>query len=153
VRICEVALGQTGNPQRARAQVSIVVDWKTLIDREPGRLDGEFTGPIHPRDIEMLLCECDISRVVTGPAGLPLDVGQLRMEVDDAGAQHVAASHYRVRDENLAPALQALEELTIEQFEMPLDVRMSSPRSQLSRHVAEGRDAQLLGGQFQFLVP
>src|SRR4029079_9631006 len=50
VRICEVALGATGTPERARAQVSIVIDWKTLIDRQPGRLDGEFTGPIPHRD-------------------------------------------------------------------------------------------------------
>jgi hypothetical protein len=78
VRICEVALGQTGTPERARAQVSIVVDWTTLIDRQPGRLDGEFTGPIHPRDVERLLCDCDISRIVTGPDSLPLDVGHKR---------------------------------------------------------------------------
>ena len=78
VRICEVALAHTGTPERARAQVSIVVDWKTLTERQPGRLDGEFTGPIHPRDIERLLCDCDISRVVTGPDSLPLDVGRMR---------------------------------------------------------------------------
>jgi hypothetical protein len=78
VRICEVALAQTGTPERARAQVSVVVDWTTLIERQPGRLDGEFTGPIHPRDVERLLCDCDISRIVTGPTGLPLDVGPLR---------------------------------------------------------------------------
>jgi hypothetical protein len=76
VRICEVALGATGTPERARAQVSIVLDWTTLVDRQPGRLDGVFTGPIHPSDIERLLCDCDISRVVTGPSGLPLDVGR-----------------------------------------------------------------------------
>src|SRR4051794_38694776 len=78
VRICEVALAHTGTPERARAQVSIVVDWKTLMERQPGRLDGEFTGPIHPRDIERLLCDCDISRVVTGPDSLPVDVGRMR---------------------------------------------------------------------------
>jgi hypothetical protein len=78
VRICEVALAHTGTPQRPRAQVSIVVDWKTLTERQPGRLDGEFTGPIHPRDIERLLCDCDISRVITGPDSLPLDVGRKR---------------------------------------------------------------------------
>jgi hypothetical protein len=78
VRICEVALAHTGTPDRPRAQVSIVVDWKTLVERQPGRLDGEFTGPIHPRDVERLLCDCDISRVVTGPDSLPLDVGRKR---------------------------------------------------------------------------
>jgi hypothetical protein len=80
VRICEVALAHTGTPERARAQVSIVVDWKTLTERQPGRLDGEFTGPMHPRDIEQLLCDCDISRIVTGPNGLTLDVGRMRRE-------------------------------------------------------------------------
>jgi hypothetical protein len=80
VRICEIALGQTGTPERARAQVSVVIDWQTLIDRQPGRLDGEFTGPIHPLDIELLLCDCDITRVITGPDGLPLDVGRKRRE-------------------------------------------------------------------------
>ena len=49
-----------------------------MTDRQPGRLDGEFTGPIHPRDIERLLCDCDISRIVTGPDSLPLDVGRMR---------------------------------------------------------------------------
>jgi hypothetical protein len=78
VRICEVALAGTGTPERARAQVSIVVDWKTLLDRQPGRLDGEFAGPIHHRDIGRLLCDCDISRIVTGPDSLPLDVGRMR---------------------------------------------------------------------------
>ena len=48
------------------------------MDRQPGRLDGAFTGPIHPRDIERLLCDCDISRIVTGPDSLPLDVGRIR---------------------------------------------------------------------------
>jgi hypothetical protein len=80
VRICELALAHTGTPDRARAQVSIVVDWKTLVQRQPGRLDGQFTGPIHPRDIERLLCDCDISRIVTGPNGLTLDVGRKRRE-------------------------------------------------------------------------
>jgi hypothetical protein len=84
VRICEVALGATGTPERARAQVSIVVDWKTLTERQPGRLDGAFTGPIHPRDVEMLLCDCDIGRIVTGADGLALDVGRLRREATPA---------------------------------------------------------------------
>jgi hypothetical protein len=78
VRICEVALAQTGDMERDRAQVSIVIDWATLVANAPGRLDGLFTGPIHERDIERLLCDCEVSRVVTGPDGLPLDVGRIR---------------------------------------------------------------------------
>src|SRR5437868_14936871 len=39
-----------------------------------------------------------------------LDVSQPRLEVDDAGAQQVAASDNRIRDEGVAPALQAVEQ-------------------------------------------
>jgi hypothetical protein len=57
-------------------QVSVVVDWATLTEGKLGRLDGEFTGPIHPQDIQRLLCDSSISRIVTGPDSLPLDVGR-----------------------------------------------------------------------------
>jgi hypothetical protein len=58
--------------------VSVVVDWQTLTNGTPGRLDGEFTGPIHPDDIALLLCDCSVNRVVTGPDSLPIDVGRTR---------------------------------------------------------------------------
>jgi hypothetical protein len=79
-RIAEVALAHHDDPKfrRVRKQVSVVIDWKTLVDGAPGRLDGEFTGPIHPQDIELLLCDCSVSRVVTGPDSLPIDVGRTR---------------------------------------------------------------------------
>jgi hypothetical protein len=41
-----------------------------------GRLDGAYTGTLHPADVERMLCDCTVSRVVTGPDGLPLDVGR-----------------------------------------------------------------------------
>ena len=53
-RACEVALAHLGDVGKAAAHVSLVVDWKTLTEGEPGRIDGEFTGPIHPQDIERL---------------------------------------------------------------------------------------------------
>jgi hypothetical protein len=83
VRIAEVALAHFDNPEqrRVRKEVTVVLDWKTLTDRVPGRTDGEFTGPIHPRDIEALLCDCDISRVLTGPDSRPLDLGRKRRVV------------------------------------------------------------------------
>jgi Domain of unknown function (DUF222) len=43
-----------------------------------GRLDGQFTGPIHPHAIERLLCDSSISRVVTGPDSRPLNAGRTR---------------------------------------------------------------------------
>jgi hypothetical protein len=78
VRISEVALAHIGEDRRPAAQVTVVVDWETLTTGGPGRRDGGFTGPIHPRDIDRLLCDCDVSRVVTGPGGLPLDAGRSR---------------------------------------------------------------------------
>lgn len=78
VRISEVAIAHLGDDARPTAQVTVVVDWETLTSGAPGRLDGEHTGPIHRRDVERLLCDCTVSRVVTGPDGLPLDVGRSR---------------------------------------------------------------------------
>jgi hypothetical protein len=80
VCIAEVALAHHENPERRRVRkhLSVVVDWKSLIESVPGRLDGEFTGPIHPRDVAQLLCDCSISRVVTGPDSLPIDLGRTK---------------------------------------------------------------------------
>jgi hypothetical protein len=77
VRICEVALAHLGDDRRPVAQVSVVVDWATLVG-DDGRHDGAFTGPIHPTDIDRLLCDCDVARIVTGPNSLPLDAGRAR---------------------------------------------------------------------------
>ncbi len=41
-----------------------------------GRMDGGFIGPIDPTDIETLLCDCSISRVVTGPNSEAINVGR-----------------------------------------------------------------------------
>jgi hypothetical protein len=84
VRVCEVALGRTGDVDRPRAQVSIVLDWVTVTGGRAGRADGDFTGTIHRRDVERLLCDCVVSRVVTGPDSVPLDVGRTRRTVPAA---------------------------------------------------------------------
>jgi hypothetical protein len=39
-------------------------------------MDGEFTGPLHPQDVERLLCDSTISRIITGPDSLPINVGR-----------------------------------------------------------------------------
>ena len=41
-----------------------------------------------------------------------------RVEVDDAGAQRVAAADHRVRDEHFAAALQPIEQRAVERVEM-----------------------------------
>lgn len=91
VRICELALAHIGGDRRPSAQVSVVVDWTTLTNGRPGRHDGAFTGPIHPRDLERLLCDCTVSRIVTGPDSLPIDVGRSRRTIPPAIRRAVLA--------------------------------------------------------------
>ena len=71
------------------------------------------------------------------------------VEVHDAGAQHVAAADDGVRDEGLAAALQAIEQLAVERIEMAFDLRIANLRPKIARHVAEGRDAQVLRDELQ----
>ena len=81
IRICGVALAHLHDEQRSNAHVNVVVDWPTLTDGVLGRSDGEFTGPMHVDDVHKLLCDCSVSRVVTGPRGEVLDVGRSRRTV------------------------------------------------------------------------
>lgn len=89
VRMAELALaslhgaGPEG-PVRARPSCTVVLDWSTLHNGEFGRLDGEFTGTVHRSDVERLLCDCTVSRVVTGPTGLPIDVSPNRRTIPTA---------------------------------------------------------------------
>jgi Domain of unknown function DUF222. len=78
VRICKIALAAGLDAKGSTAHASFVIDWTTLTAGKPGRMDGEFIGPIHPAEIARLLCDSSISRIVTGPDSLPLDVGRSR---------------------------------------------------------------------------
>jgi hypothetical protein len=93
VRICEVAMGHAGEdlPRGARAHVIYVVDHQSLEASVPGAVDGIFTGPIHPHDMQRALCDSTISRVVTGPDSLPLDVGRATRTVPAAIRRAVIA--------------------------------------------------------------
>jgi hypothetical protein len=102
VRICEIALDHGGDTRaRPTAHTTVVIDWRTLTGRASdrlGRLDGQYTGPIHRADVERLLCDCSVARVVTGPDGLPLDIGRAArsvpvgvrraLSVRDGGCRH-----------------------------------------------------------------
>lgn len=86
VRMAELAMTQLGaagpdGPSRAKPSVTMVIDWRTLTNDEFGRMDAEYTGVVHRSDVERLLCDCSVTRVVTGPAGLPMDVGRERRTV------------------------------------------------------------------------
>jgi hypothetical protein len=86
VRMGELALAHLAEadddgPTRAIPSASVVIDWTTLTGEGWGRMDGDYTGTLHPDDIERLLCDCTLSRVVTGQDGLPLDVGRSRRTI------------------------------------------------------------------------
>src|SRR3954454_8451173 len=86
VKMAEAALAamtaaEPDGPTRALPACSIVVDWTTLTGDAFGRLDGDYTGTLHQSDVERLLCDCTVSRVVTVPDGLPLDVGRSRRTI------------------------------------------------------------------------
>ena len=89
VRMAELALAQlagasSAGPVRARPSAVVVVDWSTLTGSALGRMDGEFTGTLHPADVDRLLCDASVSRVVTDPAGLPIDVGRATRTIPTA---------------------------------------------------------------------
>ena len=85
VRMAELALAAVDTvpdgPARALPAATIVIDWTTLTGETWGRMDGQFTGTLHRTDVERMLCDCTVSRVITGPDGLPLDVGRSRRTI------------------------------------------------------------------------
>jgi hypothetical protein len=86
VRMAELALAHLDRAgpdgaTRALPSASIVIDWTTLTGEQWGRMDGDYTGTLHRSDVERMLCDCTVSRVITGPDGLPLDVGRSRRTI------------------------------------------------------------------------
>jgi Domain of unknown function (DUF222) len=91
VQICKVALQHSPEAGRESARITAVVDWKTVTESQLGRSDGDFTGAIHPADVQRLLCDSTVSRVVMGPDSLPLDVGRSRRTIPPAIRRAVIA--------------------------------------------------------------
>ena len=62
------------------AQIRVVIDWFALCAERgaPGMAGGDlaFAGPIGPETARRLACDASIVRMLTDPAGLPLDVGR-----------------------------------------------------------------------------
>jgi hypothetical protein len=93
-RICEVALhvkNPTSIEVRSRPHVTYLVSHETLLGGQLGVCDGEFTGPIGRATMERILCDCDVSRVVTGPGGVILDAGSSRRTPSAAQRRAVVA--------------------------------------------------------------
>ncbi len=59
-----------------------MIDWATFLahlNREAldrfGQMNGGFIGALDPSEVETLLCDCTISRVILGPDSQPLNIG------------------------------------------------------------------------------
>jgi hypothetical protein len=63
-----------------RPHVRVTVDWQTLSAARgsAGVAGGElgWAGPITPETARRLACDSSVARIITGPDGLPLDVGR-----------------------------------------------------------------------------
>jgi hypothetical protein len=82
VEVCRRALpaGELPDMRGERPQVRVTIDWQSLSSARgaagftPGELP--FAGPVSPETARRLACDASVVRVITGPDGLPLDVGR-----------------------------------------------------------------------------
>lgn len=63
-----------------RPHVRVTIDWQALCAERgaPGVAGGQliWSGPITPETARRLACDATVVRIITGPDGLPLDVGR-----------------------------------------------------------------------------
>ena len=75
-----VRSGELPTVRGAAAQVRVSIDWFALCAARgaPGVAGGElpFAGPIGHETARRLACDAGVTRLLTDPAGLPLDVGR-----------------------------------------------------------------------------
>lgn len=76
VRICAVALGRGVDAEGARPVIGYLTQQRDREDANQPLTLAAFAGVIGPNDRDRLLCDATISRIVTDPAGRPLDVGR-----------------------------------------------------------------------------
>ncbi len=81
-RLCRVAMGAPAESPMASPSAVVVVDWATFLahlNREAivrfGQMDGAFIGALEPSEVETLLCDCTISRVILGSDSRPVNLG------------------------------------------------------------------------------
>jgi hypothetical protein len=72
--------GSLPDARAERPHVRVTIDWQALCAARgtPGVAGGELSwaGPITPETARRLACDASVVRVITGPDGLPLDVGR-----------------------------------------------------------------------------
>jgi hypothetical protein len=76
--ICRAFLDRSDRPAVGgeRQHVVVLVDVETLERRAPGRSELVDAGPITPEAARRWACDADVSRVITGPGSVPLDLGR-----------------------------------------------------------------------------
>ena len=81
-RMCRVAMGAGPDTIMAAPSAVVVIDWGTFLahlNREAfvrfGHMDGSFIGTLDPSEVETMLCDCTISRVILGPDTRPVNLG------------------------------------------------------------------------------
>lgn len=72
--------GTLPNVRGERPHVRVTIDWMALCAERgaPGVAGGRlaWAGPITPESARRLACDAGVARIITGPDGLPLDVGR-----------------------------------------------------------------------------
>src|SRR5207247_2337313 len=81
-----------------------------------------------------------------------LDVIEIGMEIHDARAEHVSPAYHCVGDEELAAALQHIEQRFIQRVQVLFYRAVATQGLQISGHIAERRDAERLSHQLEIGV-
>nr|WP_275585722.1 HNH endonuclease signature motif containing protein [Geodermatophilus sabuli] len=82
VELCRRALvaGELPEVRGERPQVRVTIDWQSLSAARTaaGAAPAElpFAGPVTPETARRLACDASVVRMITGPHGLPMDVGR-----------------------------------------------------------------------------
>ena len=90
VELARRALDGGNLPERhaVRPHISVILDLETLLakagDRGIHPAALSFGGPMSAATARRLGCDADITRMITDPAGMPLDVGRSRRTVTPA---------------------------------------------------------------------
>ena len=83
-----LASGSLPDVRGERPQVRVTIDWQSLSAARtaPGGAGGTlaWAGPITAETARRLACDASVARLITGPDGLPLDVGRARRTVTAA---------------------------------------------------------------------
>jgi hypothetical protein len=92
VELCRQALagGQLPDVRGERPQIRVDIDLLALC-AERGTAELPFAGPITAETARRLACDASVLRIITGPDGLPLDVGRAQRTASAAIRRAVIA--------------------------------------------------------------